>query len=629
MTVSAPAPGALTVPEDESRDRLKVRMNRIINRLADRDDILLDLVWNPIGVAGQPAAPAWFDPATALVTVNAQFALQGANPADVNPLTRVGRRKHPVLVGLACHEAGHARSTHWPPRALVGVPGPVASMVTLLEDPRIEAQHLTHRPGDRLYVRAQSVLIDLVLLDAEVVAAGGRWAAGRLAVLVLARRDAGVLYPRDVVGVDAAVRGVLGDDLDILEGLWREALALEDGDLDGLIDVATRWVDVIGGVPDGVVLVMGCAGGAAGGAAQLQDDSFVLDGFGVAEDATGEEADEGALDGDGSASGIEGGNGSAVLSAAVKEMAEAVAKDTEDAIADAEDSEPPPPPAPDPEAKQERDDAEKQATAARQLKSGPDSTGGVPSEWVKREPTVGERTLARAIGHALEAARWRAPTREVVPSKVPPGRLDSREAMQRRAQKRMGMMQTAKPFRGSVLHRAEKPPVLVGIACDTSGSMRWAEQIMSSVTWAIAHAMTYVDGKCATVTFGDGKVRPLVKPGEVPHQVVALKADGSREVFNNAFQYLDGSLNLTMGRGARLLVVFSDGQFSKFEAEAAKEAVARMRRRGGYVLWIDGTDGETIPEGAIPVVLNPGRAQTPGAIAEAIAQALVAATAYA
>src|SRR5690625_4916691 len=99
---------------EQERLEFTARLNRIINPLAGRTDLLLECVWNADPEAGQPDAPAWFEPGACRVTVNAPVVLGDADPADVDPLTTSGRRRHPEVVGVCAHEAAHAHCTLWP-----------------------------------------------------------------------------------------------------------------------------------------------------------------------------------------------------------------------------------------------------------------------------------------------------------------------------------------------------------------------------------------------------------------------------------------------------------------------------------------------------------------------------------
>lgn len=218
-------------------------------------------------------------------------------------------------------------------------------------------------------------------------------------------------------------------------------------------------------------------------------------------------------------------------------------------------------------------------------------------------PTPQEHRLAKRTAAALTklATVDRAVRR--VRSELPPGRLDGREAMLRSAQQSLGMMPTARPFRQKRSRRVPDPPMRVGFIGDGSGSMKWSTRVLATTAWAFSNAMNYLDGDSAAVVFRE-RVVPLTRPGEVAKRVVEMPATAGGHNFRDAFRVIDGALNLTMGQGMRVLVVLSDGAYDAGQVTAARDAVARMVRNGGQVLWIclEG-DKSRVPPGALEVRL--------------------------
>lgn len=236
--------------ELRARTILTTRLNKVVNRFADRDDLILYCLWR---APHEGEAPAWFNPRSREITLNARIGLQGANPKVVNPLTRAGRRKHPEIVGLLAHEAAHAHSTDMSDAAIefrkqVHAEDPLLlEVLTLLEEPRIEYRQVQRRPHDRYYLRAQSVMIDLApfTVDGERDAAEGmdRWRAAMAALLIYGRVDGGILTSYDAEHVRPYLLGVLGDDdLVALREVQERALRLDDGDLDGLLACSREWL---------------------------------------------------------------------------------------------------------------------------------------------------------------------------------------------------------------------------------------------------------------------------------------------------------------------------------------------------------------------------------------------------
>lgn len=264
---------------DAARAMLTERMRKTVNALAGRRNLDMKLLWSPTRGKGQPQAPAWFSPATNTVTIDTTVGLGAIDPAEVNPLTPQGRQKHPVIVGLAAHEAAHARHTRWTATFGKGHAPVVVAMAVLLEEPRIEAHHLVRRPQDRPYLRAQSVLLDVEALGGgEAIPGMARARAAEIALMTLGRLDAGVLEPEDAALVLPHLQGVLGEDLGAFRALWSEAIALEDRDVRGLLGLGRRWVELLGEVP--AEYVPAACGVEAAGVSIPSDDEFAAVGGG-------------------------------------------------------------------------------------------------------------------------------------------------------------------------------------------------------------------------------------------------------------------------------------------------------------------------------------------------------------
>lgn len=563
---------------ERAREALEVRMGTVMRALAGDEELGTELLWDVARLPGQPNAPAWFSPATRTVSINAVFALQGADPGVVNPLTPAGRRKHPHIIGLGAHEAAHARFTRWGDEQmglLEAESASVREVVTLLEEPRIERRYLSVRPHDRGYLRAMSVLVDTSQFGApddelrEEMEGEGRgwvdgWRAATLCLLTLARGDAGVLEPEDLRAARQTLSLVLGDTLERLEPLWREALDLEDGDMAGLVDVARRWVDEVGEKPRGLVSLVTCPGEAPE-EPEFADD-LLCDDPGVG--AVG----EGAPD---------------VLSELMETLTEDIGHESqveadaqEQAEAQAQERE-----AQRKQQAKDTKDAKKAQEKAQEFFGDPKGASKVVSlaEDGRRDPTDGERQLAVRLAKEIKRARFRERDRVVTLSEVPPGRLQGREAMLHSAQRAMRMPTTARPFRSRRSRYTEEPPLSVGVMTDTSGSMSAFQGFATAFSWACAQAVQGV-GQSVSVAY-DTQVTVLNAPGECPRQPYPLQAAGSGENWREAFSIVDGALNLTTGSGARLLFVFSDGEYAPAQATAAERAMQRLGRGGVKVIW--------------------------------------------
>lgn len=606
---------ASTTEPTPAQIRLVVRLNRGVNLLGGRDDLIVWVKWD----ADPNDPPAWFTPARNEITLNGPVALDGAAPSRINPLTPEGRRRHPVVIGLLCHEASHGHSTRWDANFGAGVPVVVARAAVLLEDIRIERRQLQRRPGDRLYLRAASQRLILPRTSTSSAAAT-RWQAATAALLTAGRVDAGVLSGAEVRRVLALCRKTLGrTDFNELRTVWREALDLADGDVDGLMSLASRWVDLLSVDDPADAPAPACAHGVLE-RTPSDDGDAPPDAGGETRTAIEPEADDSSELADALAEAFAGSMTRVAadgVAQAAKELAEELAEDTGPSEQ---------PTQPDRAGEQ----AEQQAAAdqANQVFHGHGYSPGS-----RRDPRAGtrpatadERALARRIGAALRRARYRDRGRIVTLSALPPGRLLGREAMLGEAQRARGAPVTAMPFRQVIRRDTPEPPLTVGIAVDISGSMRWATDTMASVAWMVAHAVDHVGGQSATVAFGE-RVTAITKPGRIPAAVQEFEANDGFERFADAIRALDGELRLVGGEGARLVFVVSDGHFGAAgEKERAVELVGRLVRSGVAVLWIDLQNPESgrstiVPEGAVALPITSVQ-DIPGQVTTALVRAL-------
>jgi hypothetical protein len=148
-------------------------------------------------------------------------------------------------------------------------------------------------------------------------------------------------------------------------------------------------------------------------------------------------------------------------------------------------------------------------------------------------------------------------------------------------------MMTAKPWKATVRRHTSAKPLVVGVATDTSGSMRWAESGVAEFAYVYANAGHRIGARTAAVTFGD-HVHRIARPGEVLNEVLTKTASDGTEEFDQAMAALDGVLHLTTpGTASRILIVVSDAQFVKSdEAERAYRWVQAMIKAGTHIVWI-------------------------------------------
>jgi hypothetical protein len=589
-TTAAPAP---------SRPWLAISaaLTSQVGVLAGRDDLTVTCA--PGAGRGSPGV---FIPALAAIEIDGTHL--GHAPGTCDPTRPSDRERYPALWGVFTHEAAHARHSRWPqtrpnPATPTPIPSPGPSSgareqaaveaAMLLEESRIEAAHLRHRPGDRRWLRAsatQLILADFTPAPNPQQATGGQapqpraamtpWDAARAAALLLARVSAGVLDPDETSALAAEVEKILGGSrLSALAALWHIAHTTADDDHEAMLELGARWCTILGADPG----------------QPLPDDT--------------EENNEQ----DGS------GEPSALTKAITTTLAAVAAADT-----------PPAPPGPKAPNKARQRQEERRARgraeqAARQV-FAPGGNGGGPTAITgTRPPTRAEQTAARQLARHLRAAAHRERAAITVTSATPPGRLRMRGALAADAQRAAGATPTAEPFSRTVHRNVPAPPLRVGIACDVSGSMDAVTAPVASAAWILAKAVSHVpDARSATVIFG-ARVRPVTYPGRTPARVREFTATDWGHEFCHAVDALDAALELSRSGAARLLVIVSDGYFDEEEYTSGQARITRLIASGCGVLWLAPDDDDRIMRGAHAVTLtNP--AEAAGAIGQAVTRTL-------
>jgi len=173
------------------------------------------------------------------------------------------------------------------------------------------------------------------------------------------------------------------------------------------------------------------------------------------------------------------------------------------------------------------------------------------------------------------------------PSVLPPGRLRGREAVRQAAERNMGLMSTATPWRTTKRDRTRTKPVVVGVLTDTSGSMSWAQKFVADFAWMMSVAGARVGARSAAVTFGDS-AEAVTAPGKVPQMVRERRANGGTEKFDDAAAAIEGVLRLGVpSNAAKILFIVSDGELViRGERERAALWVEKWTQAGTLVVWI-------------------------------------------
>ena len=510
------------------------------NRWAGRSDLIAY-----VGPGAGGPAPACYNPALAEVEVNVDVAFgMGVDPSEIGDMTtRAAHLDWPKAAGALYHEAMHARYSAWNLREAKDTLTPaVFTALELLEESRIEAFGVKLDPRNATLLRSCALEIVLADIEDSLKDLSAVDAAAQLAALTLARVDAGVLTDADVEVVNDAIVDVLGQELlDALRGIWQR-VHLHDMHHAylPLVPLAQEWVDLLRAERE------------KRGEMNPADLAELLKKlFGALADSAGdtEIAVRGELDDE----------------QMQAEWTSAVSARDSDA--------------------RERREHKQTSEKVFSKGTGP-GAGGTRSELVQtRIPRPDERTAAVTVARLLEKAKYRERSETDVTSIVPPGRLRSRAIIQGAALRSRGITDTSEPWRRTIRKHTEDPTLTVGVMVDISGSMSAAMEPMATTAWVMSEAVRRVQGRAAMVYYGTS-VFPTLRPGEHLPQVNVYSAPDGTEKFDQAFKALDGSLNLLQGTGARLLVIVSDGCYTREEQEAAAKWVRRCKQAGVAVLWM-------------------------------------------
>ena len=483
----------------------------------------------------------------------------------------------------------HARFSRWSlPKAMEELTDKEFAAATLLEESRIEAHGVAMFPQNRPFLR--SCALDIVLEEAtkNLSELTSTRAAASLAGLTFARIDADVLERDDIAPVAELIENFLGPELmRDLRSVWnRFQMHDQHANAAPLYELAKEWVKLV-------------------------------------EDAATERGEPETNEGD-----VEMQQFIGELIDALADAAEATGISAQEDINDQQTSE------------EWQDIAKTKSSKAREAKDHHDIAGDVFSKGTgpmpgtrtgsrlveKRNPTGAERAAAVKVAQLLEKAKYRERDEHEVTSILPPGRLRTRAIVQNAALKSKGVMQQAEPWRRTVRKHTDDPTLTVGVMVDISGSMSSAMQPMAVTAWVMSEAAKRVQARCAMVYYGQD-VFPTLRPGQSLAEVNVYSAPDGTEKFDKAFKALNGSLDLLSGRGARLLVVVSDGCYTSDEIEKAQKWMQRCHESGVGVLWLPfdsdhyahlitrGTDAVLLQD-----VYDPAKAAT--AIGAAAAKAL-------
>lgn len=526
--------------------RVGSEITELINVWSSRSDLIANA-----GPYVSPQAPACFNPTSAEVEINTSKVFgAGSTPEMVEGIgSRSVQYEFPEGTGAIYHEALHARYSRWDITAASKILNPQAfEALMLLEESRIEARGASIMPKNRVFLRASA--LSLVVSDMEEVAKSltSVAQAGRLAGLLMARIDAGVLQPDDILAVSPIVERILGEEvIEQLRKVWMEFQEhSQDTVAEPLYGLASEWVRILSDKAKEV------------GEETVEERQNA---FKEIMSALAEDADATSI--------------SAMAEASDQQESEEWAK----AVSSIQQ-----------QSKQQREhkaEADKIFRKKEVKEDGEPDTAKSQSVLVeRRKPTASERASAVKVATMLEKAKYRERSETEIKSIVPPGRLRTRALVQGQALKSKGVQQQTEAWRRTARKHTDDPTLTIGVMVDISGSMSRAMKPMAVSAWVLSEASRRVQAQTAMVYYGSD-VFPTLKKGQHLTDVNVYSAPDSTEKFERAFKALDGELNLLHGSGARMLVIASDGQYTREQSTACRQWVKACTDNGVAVVWLE------------------------------------------
>jgi len=552
-------------------------IGRQINEWSGRSD--LAVYGGDDTAEGQAVAAFYHDIAEIEVNVGKVFGTY-TKPSLIGDFTeRENQQLFPNATGVIYHESLHAKYTNWDRENLeaeFSKDQNAGHIFMKMEESRIEKNGIIDLKKNQPFLRASALNMALEDLNDEALSEmSDTWAVANLALLSLARYDAGVLEAKDVASIYSQSVSVLGEELlSNLQSKWLEFQTLTIRNQARAVEVAREFADLLREAdPEGEP--------------QVNEIVFYMPSDEDGESGDFEESDE-SKEGE-----SEDNENPSQPSEAVQKMLDELERsatnaemDTEDKMAEQrikdkwnnevkERKEVT-------NAKTNRKETAKQIFDKRYDEYGSGSASRIQE---KRQPTGSERAMAIKLGKELEKAKYRERSEHIRQTNLPMGRLNFRNAIQNQAMESRGQMPNLPSWKQKVRKHTDDPTLSLGVMVDISGSMGHAMEAMASTAWILGEAGYRIQAETAMMYFGTGVFPTLRKGQRLPEVNVYSAPDGTEE-FGKAWEALDGELGLTFGTGVRMLAMVSDGQFTEKQYNKLVTTLGECRKSGVAVLII-------------------------------------------
>tara|TARA_B110000971_G_scaffold67096_1_gene68772 strand:+ start:354 stop:2204 length:1851 start_codon:yes stop_codon:yes gene_type:complete len=533
------------------------QIGRLVNDWAWRSD--LAVYGGEDSAEGQAVAAYYAD--ISEIEINITKAFGEAMPASFvgDMRDRATQHEFPMVAGILFHEAMHARHTNWDiPYLIENLDSQESQAFMLLEESRIEAKGVAERPENRLFLRTSALDMALEDVNEQSLKETGSdtWETAKLAGLAIARVDSGVLEVADITDIYKMVVEVLGKELfDELRKVWIGFQALGVPQIVEAIALSKKWVELLREAdPEGE---------------PNSGSAF-------------EESSEGEGEGEGELSEImqklvdqlsDSAEDTQVNSS--KALGEQETKEKWDEAVGASQS----------EAKKNNERKQEAREVFHKQHNQEGGSGSASTVRESRQPTGAERASAVQIAKALEKAKYRERSVHTRKTQAPLGKLIARNAVQNKAMESRGLRGELPTWKSKSRKHTDDPTLSLGVMVDISGSMGMAMEAMGQTAWIMSEAGRRIQAETAMIYFGSG-IFPTLKRGQRLSEVSIYSAPDGTEQFAEAFGALDGELGLTFGRGVRILVIVSDGNFTPKQTEQAVQLLRECKQTGVAVLWI-------------------------------------------
>lgn len=528
------------------------QIGELINNWADRNDIVV--------YAGSDAGvghTACFIKSSAEMEINIPVAFGAwATPEFVGDLRdRDNQFEWANPTGVIFHESLHAKYSLWEQAELEKMPPEVFGVFQLLDESRIERLGVISMPQNQVFLRSSAMELALQGMDEKtsVESLSDVRLSAVVSALAMARVDAGVLKLSDVRATYDKVITAIGQELfDQLRSIWFEFQRLEIREVQRGRELAEKWLELLNQAdptPKG-----GCEFPSGGsetdpekGKGKGKSKEFI--------DAMNSDAENSDTD-------------------VRKDLDEQQGKEKESKTLNEHNSK-----------QKQKQNSKKESSKVFSKATGNGDSSSRSQLEEQRPPKGKERANAVRLAQMLEKAKYRERSITEIKSVLPAGRLKTRVAIQNLAMKSKGIHSELPAWRANKRKHTDDPTLTIGVMVDISGSMGGAMESMATTAWVLSEAGRRIQARTAMVYYGND-VFATLKLGQKLEQVSVWSAPDGTEVFGQAFQAIDGHLDLLYGSGIRMLVVVSDGQYTNDETRNAKEFVKMCADNGVAVLWI-------------------------------------------